>query len=329
VDALLANAGHGLGRAFLDQDFNEAQHVINTNITGTIHLIHKVGRDMRGRGQRRSLITGSIAGYMPGPFSAVYNGTKAFINSFSFALRNELKDTGVTVTCLIPGATETEFLRLVSETISDVTRHRSGGLISFGVLGVLWAASGGVTAVIGTLNAAYDAREERSFWKIRLIAISLTVMLALLVVGGTALVMFGDRFAVWFGERLGMGPSFTVSWGVIHYLVGLALLFLGLELIYYFGPNVEQDWKWVTPGAVFAVVSMVVASLLFSLYLRFAPNYSATYGSLGAVIVLAVALFDGRGHYDWRRGKCRDRTRRGSALSSKRGIIATGRRLFD
>jgi len=88
-----------------------------------------------------------------------------------------------------------------------------------------------------------------------------------------------------------MGASFTVIWGVIHYLVGLALLFLGLELIYYFGPNVEQDWKWVTPGAVFAVVSMVVASLLFSLYLRFAPDYSATYGSLGAVIVLMLWLY--------------------------------------
>jgi len=207
----------------------------------------------------------SLVGFLPGLREAIFTALGRFV----------------------PG----EAMRLVSETISDVTRHRSGGLISFGVLGALWAASGGVTAVIGTLNAAYDAREERSFWKIRLIAISLTVMLALLVVGGTALVMFGDRFAVWFGERLGMGPSFTVIWGVIHYLVGLALLFLGLELIYYFGPNVEQDWKWVTPGAVFAVVSMVVASLLFSLYLRFAPDYSATYGSLGAVIVLMLWLY--------------------------------------
>jgi membrane protein len=73
--------------------------------------------------------------------------------------------------------------------------------------------------------------------------------------------------------------------------VGLAPLFLGLELIYYFGPNVEQDWKWITPGAVFAVISMVVASLLFSLYLRFAPDYSATYGSIGAVIVLMLWLY--------------------------------------
>ncbi len=109
VDALLANAGHGLGRAFLDQDFADVRHVIDTNVTGTVYLIQKVGRDMRNRGAGRILITGSIAGFMPGTFQAVYNGTKAFIDSFSFALRAELKDSGVTVTCLMPGATETDF----------------------------------------------------------------------------------------------------------------------------------------------------------------------------------------------------------------------------
>jgi short-subunit dehydrogenase len=109
VDALLANAGHGLGGGFLDQNFDDARHVIGTNITGTIYLIQKVGRDMRARGAGRILVTGSIAGFMPGTFQAVYNGTKAFIDSFSFALRAELKDSGVTVTCLMPGATETDF----------------------------------------------------------------------------------------------------------------------------------------------------------------------------------------------------------------------------
>jgi uncharacterized protein len=109
VDALLANAGHGLGHAFLDQDFEDARHVIDTNITGTIYLVQLVGRTMRSRGQGRILLTGSIAGFMPGTYHAVYNGTKAFVDSFSFALRAELKDTGVTVTCLMPGATETDF----------------------------------------------------------------------------------------------------------------------------------------------------------------------------------------------------------------------------
>jgi uncharacterized protein len=109
VEALLANAGHGLGQAFFDQEFEEIEHVIDTNITGTIYLIHQVGRRMRERGRGRILITGSIAGYMPGSFHAVYNASKAFVDSFSYALRNELKDTGVTVTCLMPGATETRF----------------------------------------------------------------------------------------------------------------------------------------------------------------------------------------------------------------------------
>jgi short-subunit dehydrogenase len=111
VDALLANAGRGLGHAFLDQDFAKARRVVDTNVTGTIYLIHKVGNDMRRRNSGKILITGSIAGFTPGSFQAVYNGTKAFLNSFSFALREELKDTKVTVTCLMPGATETEFFR--------------------------------------------------------------------------------------------------------------------------------------------------------------------------------------------------------------------------
>jgi short-subunit dehydrogenase len=111
VDALLANAGRGLGRAFLDQDFGRIRHVIDTNVTGTVYLIHRIGNDMRRRNAGRILITGSIAGFIPGSFQAVYNGTKAFLDSFSFAIREELRDTKVSVTCLMPGATDTEFFR--------------------------------------------------------------------------------------------------------------------------------------------------------------------------------------------------------------------------
>jgi membrane protein len=188
---------------------------------------------------------------------------------------------------VVPG----EAMRLVSQTIFDVTSNRSRGLLSFGILGALWAASGGVTAIMGTLNDAYDAREERPFWKVRLIAIGLTILLALLIVGGTALIMFGDRFASWLAAYLGLGNVFMVIWGVVDYMLGLTLIFLGLELIYYFAPNVEQNWKVITPGAIFSVVSLIFASLLFSFYLRFAPSYSVTYGSLGAVVVLMLWLY--------------------------------------
>lgn len=124
VDALVANAGHGLGQAFLDQDFEEIEHVIDTNITGTIYLIHQIAWKMRERGAGKILITGSIAGFMPGTYHAVYNGTKAFIDSFAYALRAEIKESGVTVTCLMPGATETEFFQRAGLTDTRVGQDK-------------------------------------------------------------------------------------------------------------------------------------------------------------------------------------------------------------
>lgn len=111
ISVLCANAGRGLGRGFLDQDWNDIRRVIDTNVTGTVYLIHRLGNAMRAAGQGRILITGSIAGFMPGTFQAVYNASKAFLDSFAAAIRNEMKDSGVTVSCLMPGATETEFFR--------------------------------------------------------------------------------------------------------------------------------------------------------------------------------------------------------------------------
>jgi short-subunit dehydrogenase len=109
VAILVANAGHGLGHAFLDQAWNDVRHVIDTNVTGTVYLLHKLGQQMRAAGQGRILVTGSIAGYTPQPFQAVYHATKAFVDNFTIAFREELKPAGVSVTLLMPGATETEF----------------------------------------------------------------------------------------------------------------------------------------------------------------------------------------------------------------------------
>lgn len=109
VDALIANAGIGVPGSFLDQDWPKARHVVETNVNGALALIHAIGREMRARGDGRILLTGSTAGYVPGAFNAVYNGTKAFLDSFAYALREELKDSGVTVTVLMPGPTDTEF----------------------------------------------------------------------------------------------------------------------------------------------------------------------------------------------------------------------------
>ena len=109
IELLLANAGRGLGHGFVDQDWKDIRRVIDTNVTGTVYLVHEVARLMVRQGTGRILFTGSIAGFMPGTFQAVYNATKSFIDSFSLAIRHELKNTGVSITLLMPGATETEF----------------------------------------------------------------------------------------------------------------------------------------------------------------------------------------------------------------------------
>jgi len=152
VDALLANAGRGLGGAFLDQDLDEVRRVVDTNVTGTLHLLHKVGNDMRRRGTGRILITGSIAGFIPGSFQAVYNGTKAFLDSFAAAIRNELKDSGVTVTCLMPGATATEFFARADMTDTKVGQAKKDDAADVAKAGFDAMMSGDAEIVTGWKN---------------------------------------------------------------------------------------------------------------------------------------------------------------------------------
>src|ERR1700722_13939591 len=120
VDYLLAHAGRGLGQALLNQDLKEAIRIIHTNLDGTVRLIFAVVAPMRTRGRGRVLIAGSMAGLMPGPFQAVYNGSKAFLDSFAVALSHELQGAGVTVTCLMPGATETDFFARAGMTDTNL-----------------------------------------------------------------------------------------------------------------------------------------------------------------------------------------------------------------
>ncbi len=152
VDALLANAGRGLGHGFLDQDWAEARFVVDTNIVGTIYLVQKVGREMRARNAGKILITGSIAGLMPGSFQAVYNGSKAFLDSFSYALRNELKDTAVTVSVLMPGATETAFFERADMLDTSVGTAKKDDAADVAKVGFDAMMSGDADVVSGLKN---------------------------------------------------------------------------------------------------------------------------------------------------------------------------------
>jgi membrane protein len=184
-----------------------------------------------------------------------------------------------------------EAMQLVAHWVESVISDSSGGLLSFGLLGALWAASKGMKAVIFALNTAYDVEEERSYWMTKLIAPGLTLSLSLFIVGGQVLIMFGDWLAIWLTNLLGLGDRFVALGHYFDYLLGLLLLIIGVGLLYHFAPNRKRKWRLITPGAIFAVSGSVIVSILFSQYLRFAPKHNAVYGSLGAVIVLLLWLY--------------------------------------
>jgi membrane protein len=182
-------------------------------------------------------------------------------------------------------------MKLVRETLDDVVSHRSSGLLSFGLIGALWAASSGVSSLINSLNTAYDAKETRSFWMQRLVALVLTLTLGVLIAGGSTLIMLAHRLGNWLERTLELGPTLSFLSTVLGYLLGVALLLVGIVLLYYFGLAHKARKAPVLPGALFATLGILVGSLLFSFYLRVVPSASATYGSLGAVVTLMLWLY--------------------------------------
>lgn len=182
-------------------------------------------------------------------------------------------------------------MKLVNEWVRNVFSSRSSGLLSFGLLFSLWWASSGVNALIAALNAAYEIKEGRPLWRTYLLAFGLTITLSLLVIGGVAVIIFGEQPASWIADMLGLKTGFSILWNLVRYIVGLAMLIIGIGCIYHFGPNVEQRWKWIAPGTCFAAVAFILVSFLLSLYLKFGPSYDATYGSLGAMIIFMLWLY--------------------------------------
>lgn len=182
-------------------------------------------------------------------------------------------------------------MKLVRDVLEDVVSHRSGGVLSFALLGTLWAASSGVASLMTALNMACDATETRPFWKRRLVALGLTLIFALLVLGGSGLIVIGHRLGDWLERSLDLRPALAFISNVAGYLIGFGLMLSGIALLYYFGPNVEGKKKRVLPGALVASIGAVIGSLLFSFYLRVVPSANAAYGSLGAVITLMLWLY--------------------------------------
>ena len=185
-------------------------------------------------------------------------------------------------------------LDLVQSTIMEVTTRAGGGKLSFGLLAALWAASNGMGAVTETLNIAYEVKERRPWWKVRLIAVGLTLLMAVLIISALVLVLYGESIAELVVGAAGLGSWVAVGWKVAQWPLILFSLLIALAALYYFAPDLrkpEKRWQWITPGAVVAIVLWLIVSLGFRLYLHFFDSYSATYGSLGAVIILMLWFY--------------------------------------
>jgi membrane protein len=187
--------------------------------------------------------------------------------------------------------TPRDAMTLVRDTLSDVVSHRSGSLLSLGLIAALWSASSGVASLLDALNTIYGAVELRPFWRRRLTAIVLTIAMALLVLGGSLLIMAGHKVGGWLEHALGISGGLALLSTVLGYLTGFTLLLLGIDALYYLGPDIKRGGRRVNPGAWFAAAGIVIGSLLFSFYVRVGPSASATYGSLGAVITLMLWLY--------------------------------------
>lgn len=181
---------------------------------------------------------------------------------------------------------------LVSTTMFEVSNASSGGKVWFGILAALWAASTGMGAISESLNVAYHVKETRPWWKQRLTAVLLTVVLGLVIISALVLVLYGGKIADSLAGSYGFGEAFVVAWKVLQWPIVLAFLFTGFGLIYYWAPDLrDQDWRWVTPGSIVAVTLWLLISFGFRLYLHYFDSYSKTYGSLGAVIILMLWFY--------------------------------------
>jgi membrane protein len=182
--------------------------------------------------------------------------------------------------------------QLIDNTMTEISTASGGGKLSFGILAAFWAASNGLGAITESLNTAYDLKESRPWWKQRLTAIGLTSALSVLIIGALILVVAGGHIAEWLAATYGFGPVFPLTWKIIQWPAVLACMTFAFALIYYFAPDFrKQAWQWLTPGSVIGVVLWLLVSLGFRIYLHFFNSYSATYGSLGAVIVLMLWLY--------------------------------------
>jgi membrane protein len=184
-----------------------------------------------------------------------------------------------------------EVVRIITDAMQQLSKQNSGGILTFAFFVTVWSSSGAMVSIITTLNAAYDVTESRPWWQTRLTAIALTIGIAVFILLSMFLVIAGPTVAEHLASRMRLGPAFTWTWLILQWPVAFALVATAIGLVYYFAPDVEQDWVWITPGSILATVLWLAVSLGLKLYYQMMPNANAAYGTIGAVMVLMLWFY--------------------------------------
>ena len=184
-----------------------------------------------------------------------------------------------------------DVVRILTDAILGLSKQNSGGILTFAFVVTIWSSSGAMVSIITTLNAAYDVTESRPWWKTRATAIGLTVGIAVFILTAMFLIVAGPTLAETVAARMQLGPAFKWTWWVLQWPVVFAFVVTGIGLVYYFAPDVEQDWVWITPGSILAAVLWLGISLGLKLYYQMVPNANAAYGTIGGVMVLMLWFY--------------------------------------
>jgi membrane protein len=192
---------------------------------------------------------------------------------------------------MLGGFVPPEALTIITDQIVKISQGEQGGLLTLGVLLAIWSSSAAMTAIIDTLNRAYDIEETRPWWKVRLTAIALTVGVSLFILISFALILVGPTLVQRVAETTGLGQAFVWTWMILQWPLVFTLVSVGIAIIYYFAPDADQDWVWLTPGSILATTLWLIASLGFKYYVASMGSYTATYGALGAVMILLLWFY--------------------------------------
>ena len=192
---------------------------------------------------------------------------------------------------MLGGAAPPDVINIIRDQLISLSQGNQGGIMTFGVVAALWSSSAAMVALIDSLNRAYDVEDARPWWKQRLTAILLTVGVAIFILASFALVIFGPQLAESIAGRVGLGAAFEWTWKILQWPIVFALVAAAFGLIYYFAPDVDQDFVFLTPGSLLATMLWLVGSLGFRFYVVNFGSYNETYGAIGGIMVLLLWLY--------------------------------------